>query len=267
MKRIAALTISLLMLFLSGCAENPDATNPAPFGDDIPAGTSAPAEQSPQSGAQTPDFESTDGSAGSSPEWKIYADARDATEALDNRECQIMVYTRIKSGAETTTQSLNILVKFIGAHSAAPQIGAVGSVKAKDRVIDLEMYYRDSVLYSASGDSRSRQDTYFDAAAAEIDVLRVFRKELTSDYITSISCEDSLDGTKQISMRFKGLINGLMTEGSGEIVVGASGLITSEGYTFDSVRDGQSVSQSAEVTLTGYGDQVTPIEFPDLDKY
>ncbi|MBQ7247897.1 MAG: hypothetical protein IJS22_07400 [Lachnospiraceae bacterium] len=268
MKKLLTLTIALLLLLAAGCGEDPDATNPAPY-DDGPAAVTSSSAESKSAGDETPVTDGSPAVSGSAAPagWEIYEKARNATDALDNREYQTMVYTRIVSGGDSQAQSLNLLVKYIGAHSSAPQISATGSVKAKDRIIELEMYYRDSVLYSSSGDSRSKQETYFEAAASEIDVLRVFRKELLPEYITDISVEDSVDGTRQISMRFHGMINALDTVGSGEIVVSSSGYITSEGYTFNTQSQGQTVSQSVEVTLTGYGDALAPIVFPDLSGY
>lgn len=271
MKRSLSLIVIAAALLFCACGPDPDATDPAPFDDDTPAArTEQPVTDWDEEGSEAVDT-GTDTDTQTvrepSPEWLVYQEARDATLAIDEREYQTMVYTRLESGSASMTQSINIKVRYSGANTASPAIAATGTVKARDRMIDIEMYYRDGSLYSCSGESRNRQETYFDAAASEMDVLHVFRRELTYDIVTDISVEESMDGTKQVSLAFRGPINGLDTTGSGEIVISPSGLVVSEGYSLTSVSDGKKTSQSVEVILTGYGSDLPGIEFPDLSVY
>lgn len=76
--------------------------------------------------------------------------------ALTSREEQFIVNTVQEENGTSTEESVNVRLKRTGLGSDSPKFSASGHVETGGQDIPLDMYYRDGMLYSISGNAKVR---------------------------------------------------------------------------------------------------------------
>lgn len=203
--------------------------------------------------------------------WALYEKGVAAMNALTSREEQFIVNTVQEENGTSTEESVNVRLKRTGLGSDSPKFSASGHVETGGQDIPLDMYYRDGMLYSISGNAKVKKQADYETSVATVDILGEFLSQLKREYIVSINKEEYADGTVFIGLAFNGPINEVETSGSGELILNAEGCIISEQFTLtvESEQDGSKsfIRQEVECMLINYGDTVSDIEFPDPNDF
>ncbi len=191
--------------------------------------------------------------------WDALQEARALMAELKAVEENQLLYTK----KEDSDESITLRVTMIDVDSDDVVIGAVGTVKTQGNVIPLEIYYKDGKMVRTSGGNSLSEDATKEQVLATVDFLQSIRRDLKKEELLSAEMMETADGFKTISLVFSGTISGLPTNGRGEILINADGLISSEGYSFEATnKEGKTVSQSVECTLLAHGTDVKPVDLP-----
>ena len=195
-----------------------------------------------------------------------YQLARNNTNALTNIEFQETVYTREGTGAIAADENINLHVTICGQDSENPLMSATGHIKFDDETSKIDIYYKDGTMYLSSGYAKEKQQLTMDEALADFDMLRELRPLITEDCVSDISIKTHADGTKLITLAFDVVLSDMQVNGTGEVLINSSDIITSESFSLLTKSD-TLITQTIDCTLLSYNDETKEITFPDLSTY
>lgn len=265
MRKTAVLLLCAALGFAGGCGSQEN-TNADQALENVAEDTTA-AETFP--GPITAELGSLDGFDEDA--WALYEKGIACMDTLVSREEQFIVNTVQEENGTSSEESVNVRLKRTGLGTDSPKFSASGNVETGTQTIPLDMYYKDGMLYSISGNAKVKKAAEYETSVASVDILGDFFNQLKREYIISINKEEYADGTVFIGLAFHGPINEVETTGSGEMILNAEGYIISEQFTLTvgSEQEGNSsyIRQEVECMLINYGDTVSDIEFPDPNDF
>jgi len=203
--------------------------------------------------------------------YQLYHEANALTDGLSCRQEQYLLYTLYENEDSTREDSIRMTTILRDCDTAAPLMSSVGTVGTAAELIDLELYYKDGMLYQCGGESKVKTSRSYEEAVDSFDLVHSFIEELTDDKIQSATGSVSADGTVLIDLVISGIINGMQTEGNGELLLNAEGLILSRSFSLSAVTfengDPVTIHQSVESTLLSWNEDVPDIDFPALSLF
>ena len=200
----------------------------------------------------------------------LYQSAVEKEATLTNKVEKAALSTIQSDGTNTQETKTDFHIKTTSV-DGVEEMGVTGTLLQYGETADIEIYYKDGVIYERRGEEKMKQEYPFESALAYVDIMSSFHEQLAEDYFINLTMTQNADGSSRLDLTFSGPINGTQVDGSGTITVSADGYILEQKYEIVAELEYQgtayTITQVLEGSLLEYGEAVQPVEFPDLSEY
>lgn len=200
----------------------------------------------------------------------LYQSAVEKEATLTNKVEKAALSTIQSDGTNTQETKTDFHIKTTSV-AGVEEMGVTGTLMQYGETADIEIYYKDGVIYERRGEEKMKQEYPFESALAYVDIMGSFHEQLAEDYLINLTMTQNADGSSRLDLTFSGPINGTQVDGNGTITVSADGYILEQKYEIvaelEYLGTAYTITQVLEGSLLEYGEAVQPVEFPDLSEY